>query len=581
MSENAIESSNRLRVVLAASSYGKSPMKVSAVNRRSHMIALPFLVAGMSGIFAFVAFAQSPVTVGPGDRQLFLDDRAVQKMSGLKRTMHQLEKRGAVIKPDVPSDGCRVQTYSTSPMWVPEEGVYKMVYMAFPMENHNEIGAAYAVSKDGIHWEKPDLGQNVKVRGSTKNNRIFVDRNLRWGDNSLFNVVYDPDDPDPSRRYKGLLGSINRKPVVSKDCIHWRILDVPPIPSSDTSTLTYDRKTRRFLAFVKTGNKYGRAASLSISKDFENWTRPAFCFGADAEDQKLAPEKIQERLSDPGLVNPLFVAPHPAKRGKAKGRGRTLPTWRCECYSFAAFPYEDVYIGVGMMYYPTGTALPARNNTDGFDMIQLVMSRDLKTWTRLGNREEFVAPSRIDKGLIGVFDRQQICAPGQPLDMGDELWFYYTGFKTRIPMYSLNPDGSKRDPKTLTPQERADLDDGWSAICLGVLRRDGFVSLDAGQKGGYLVTRPFKAKGAGLFLNAEVEEAGSAHVEVLEEDGTGIPGFSRSEAVPLDGKGVSQQAVWQTGAYWGMLKSKTVRLKIYMNKAKLYSFWVEDGKIAP
>ena len=153
---------------------GEFRTKVSAVNRRSHMIALPFLVAGMSGIFAFVAFAQSPVTVGPGDRQLFLDDRAVQKMSGLKRTMHQLEKRGAVIKPDVPSDGCRVQTYSTSPMWVPEEGVYKMVYMAFPMENHNEIGAAYAVSKDGVHWEKPNLGQDVKVRGSTKNNRIFV-----------------------------------------------------------------------------------------------------------------------------------------------------------------------------------------------------------------------------------------------------------------------------------------------------------------------------------------------------------------------------------------------------------------------
>ena len=34
-----------------------------------------------------------------------------------------------------------------------------------------------------------------------------------------------------------------------------------------------------------------------------------------------------------------------------------------------------------------------------------------------------------------------------------------------------------------TPEEQADFDDGWIAICLATLRLDGFVSLDAGDDG--------------------------------------------------------------------------------------------------
>ena len=33
-------------------------------------------------------------------RQLFLDDHIIERIAGLKRTMHQPVKRGAVIKPD-------------------------------------------------------------------------------------------------------------------------------------------------------------------------------------------------------------------------------------------------------------------------------------------------------------------------------------------------------------------------------------------------------------------------------------------------------------------------------------------------
>ena len=57
--------------------------------------------------------------------------------------------------------------------------------------------------------------------------------------------------------------------------------------------------------------------------------------------------------------------------------------------------------------------------------------------------------------------------------MKDELWFYYTGLKYRGGWTYVGkfPNG-KHVP-------RPELDRDVGAICLAVLRRDGFVSLDA------------------------------------------------------------------------------------------------------
>ena len=83
----------------------------------------------------------------------------------------------------------------------PEDRLFKMWYITGYQEG---VGLVY--SKDGIHWEKPILGK-MKVYGSKDNNRIVVDPKLRWPSNAFENLIYDPDDPDPSRRYKGLHGA--------------------------------------------------------------------------------------------------------------------------------------------------------------------------------------------------------------------------------------------------------------------------------------------------------------------------------------------------------------------------------------
>ena len=204
----------------------------------------------------------------------------------------------------------------SAPVWVEEERLFKLIYLAYhdphlPVNVNNQPGPAYAVSKDGLHWEKPSLGQ-VEVRGSTDNNRIAtVSKTATWPINSLTDFVYDPADPNPARRFKGLLGATNRQPAISPDCLHWEKLDVPEIVSGDESQLVYDEDRRQFLATAKSYDPYGRTVSLATSPDFENWTPPRPILAADEQDRKDAGRVIKARLADSDYARPVFVDPDP------------------------------------------------------------------------------------------------------------------------------------------------------------------------------------------------------------------------------------------------------------------------------
>ncbi len=555
-------------------------------------------------LVAYPAPADEPLAMEKGFKQLFLDDEAVEHRQGLTRVMHRPTKHGAVLRPDGKADGIRTQSGS-APVWDAEEKVYKLYYMGFPYVAGkgqwvlDEIGPAVAVSKDGLHWERPKLGK-VQWRDSKQNNRFYVvDPNLRWTNNRFVEVIYTPHDPDPARRYKGLLGAAGRRPVVSADGVNWNPVDTPRIPSSDTSTLIYDELGKRYVAVVKSGTAYGRSASVAFSKDFKKWTAPRLTFCTDQQDQVIAKRRIAARLADADMQNPMFNFPEPERPwspGKGNkpsgpidgedfnqagggGKNFNIPTWRAETYKMGVFPYEGLYMGVVMLYYPTGPAIPTWNNTVGFNEFQLVFSRDgqlrKENWKRLGKREPFLETSPLSKGLVGNFDRQQMGVFNRPLVMGDELWFYYSGAKGRTPPYKMWPDGKIRNQARLTPEEKADFDDGWIAVCLAKLRLDGFVSLEAGSEPGELVTRAFAAGGNDLFLNVDIWPGGLAKVEVLDEKSRPIDGYTLDKSIALTGKGVRQKVSWQGGAQWSKFTGKKVRLRISLREAGLYAFWSE------
>lgn len=124
------------------------------------------------------AYLRSPPAVIPIDvgRQLFVDDFLVAE-TNLKRTHHlptYYSKNPVLTGGMVFSDG----------VWYdPKDKIFKMWYLA-------KGGTAYATSKDGLAWDKPDLG--------VKKGTNLVETSRR--DSST--VWIDLEEKDSSKRYK-------------------------------------------------------------------------------------------------------------------------------------------------------------------------------------------------------------------------------------------------------------------------------------------------------------------------------------------------------------------------------------------
>ena len=106
---------------------------------------------------------------------------------------------------------------------------------------------------------------------------------------------------------------------------------------------------------------------------------------------------------------------------------------------------------------------------------------------------------------------------------------------------------------------------------MATLRGDGWVSLDAGRNPGTLTTQPFVHPGGTLFINTDASE-GEISVEYL--DAGGQPLSDVSAAVGIAGDHL-RTAVLFGNTTDDLLKGKTIRLRVSMANAKLYSFWYE------
>jgi hypothetical protein len=209
--------------------------------------------------------------------------------------------------------------------------------------------------------------------------------------------------------------------------------------------------------------------------------------------------------------------------------------------------YEGVYIGLPAMFHAVGR-VPNYPNTDGFHLVQLVCSRDLTNWQRLGDRQTFIGPSRIDSG---AYDLTQILPPSPPVVRDDELRFYYTGLKWRSTFKYIGkyPDGEHE------PIHGRD--------------RDGLVSLDAGEQDGTILTAPFTMSGNRLHVNVDADN-GELRVEILNPQHEVV---ASSETIEEDW--TNTELSWQQGQL-GDLQGQTVQLRFTLRNASLFSYWLTD-----
>jgi len=209
------------------------------------------------------------------------------------------------MKPDQPWE-TSLQTRCSS-AWDAERKRFKL-WLITSTNIPGFAGTSYAESKDGVHWTKPSLRQ-TKINGSLETNFLAVVPGDAWPKNGIENVVTDPDDPDSNRRYKGFDGVIGRRPMVSPDGIHWKLLETAELPSSHESNMSFDRAGKTFIATLKRGGPFGRSHRIWTSRNFTEWTDTGVLFHADELNQQLAKKNIDARLSDPKLQQPVKTVP--------------------------------------------------------------------------------------------------------------------------------------------------------------------------------------------------------------------------------------------------------------------------------
>ena len=506
--------------------------------RRSPLTAVFAGGVLLAGLAMPISGAESPGRwdLRPGERQLFLDDHVIGDINQLERVIHQPQKYpgNPVIKPDLPTDGTTIQIRD-APSWDEEERTWKLWYIRFGDDGNGAGGSGYATSRDGIHWEKPLLGL-VESHGNRENNLITVD-----GDPRAFtqHVFIDPDAPRESR-YRGFIGPRGRQPIISSDGFLFRKLPVPPIPSEDESHINWDEGGKQYILTVKHPGPFGRSVYLSVSKDFESWTEPVLIYHADAKDQVLGAHHLVEVARNPRMWRPTINKP---------------AEYNVEIYNMPVFAYEGLYIGLPTYFESSGRIAKPRGNQDGVSSPKLASSRNLSAWTRVGDRRHFIPLSEMGPGVV---DTGQILAASRPIRMGDELWFYYSGIDVRH-----RPDV----PRVI--------DEYRGAIHLAKLRLDGFVSMRGDDEGGFLDTRPVHLEGNRLFVNGSAPE-GRISAEITDREGRNVlPGWGRDDCVVITGDHLRAEVTWQ-GKNFKELSGQPVRIRFILNRADLYSFWLEE-----
>ncbi|HOX36634.1 MAG TPA: glycosyl hydrolase family 32 [Candidatus Brocadiia bacterium] len=212
-----------------------------------------------------------------------------------------------------------------------------------------------------------------------------------------------------------------------------------------------------------------------------------------------------------------------------------------ELYNLDCVAYESLMLGLFSIWrgQPKDRAKP--------NEVCLGFSRDGFYWDRPDRRP--LAPVSEQYGDWNWANIQS--AGGCCLIVGGELWFYVSG-RAGVP-------GSSSSGVCVTSIAR--------------LRRDGFASMDAGEAGGTLTTRPLIFNGSRLFVNASAK-SGEFRVEAIDERGEVIQPFSAVECVPICADATKAGVAWKKSDNASALSGRPIRLRFHLRSARLYSFWM-------
>jgi len=405
----------------------------------------------------------------------------------------------------------------------------------------------YAESKDGIVWQKPELGI-VEFRGSTANNIVLAPESFeKVKSDPGHPAVFRDDNPacPPQSRYKAIIRSEKPHGLLlfhSADGLRWSLAHPEPVITEgafDSQNLAfYDPNIDAYRAYwrIFTGGRTDgesskpsgvRAIRTATSKDLVHWEPWKDLSYTDSPEEELYTNGIK----------PYHRAPHLLIGFPTRYLDRG---WSDSMRSLPEEEHREARAGASPRY---GTAL-----TEGLFMA----SRDGVTFKRW--EEAFLRPG-IEREGTWHYGHQYLA--WHPVETGgtlegapNELSFYatesyWTGKSSRLRRYSL--------------------------------RLDGFVSVSAPMKGGEVVTKPVVFAGGRLELNFSSSAAGGIRIEIQDTSGKAIPGFSLDDCPPVFGDSTERIVAWKGGSDLAALAGKPVRLRFEIKDADLYAYRFTSG----
>lgn len=450
-----------------------------------------------------------PINVG-SERQLFLDDLWFFRHENIEKVLHQPQLKEVVLESDRPWESAGIHYSSV----LQEGSCYRMWYRADEGHTGNNSDenalVCYAESQDGIHWKKPDLGL-VKMYSRGTNNIIFHNREQGINPSVILDTNATPDE-----RYKMIVRGSGPNSILgytSPNGINWNPVSKIPIltegPFDSHNILLWDNNRHRYVITM-------RGVDQSIQGPFFEGRRAIR--RSESEDFR--------QWSKPELV----ITP-------SEGDPANL-----HLYTNAAVKYERAaraYFMFPMVLYPDRRYPTAPY--PGLSDVQFACSRDGIHWKR-EFRHPFLTPGLDEKNWV---DRNPIMGAGILQTGPKELSMYYSE--------RLRSNSCRFRRCTLRP--------------------DGFVSIHGPYNGwGEFTTPPLLFSGRQLVLNYSTSGGGSIFVELQNDSGQPIPGFSMENCLEIFGDRIEGLVKWEKEENVSRLLEQPVSLKIRMRDAHLFAF---------
>ena len=485
-------------------------------------------------------------------RQVFWDNYIVdEKKTDAVIMRHSPERKEEIFKTDLPWEGDNCDFYVImDDVDSNGQNYHRMYYLGWDSSDFTDIRVCYAYSYDGISWIKPDLGLHSYTDKKTgviySNTNIVLYTEEDTFDN--FFVMKDTRENVPdSQRYKAICqGNYDQQGYpsyglwawVSPDGLHWKKTH-RVLPQADgwfgsfdsVNTLVWDEMTQQFFTYFRV-----REEQIYKGTEFIDFRK---IYGATGKEFEPFDTETVFELNF-GENAPLFemYTNNITKYYRAPQIFIGFPTrfsrnfvWQ-KNYEYLTDP------AARLEKYNSGQLTRTLSMTDTMFMT----SRDGYTWNR--QNEAYITP-------------------------GPEYqanWIYGNCY----PAYGLietAADHPDADRELSTYLFEGKFYKAPSVFYRYSFRLDGFKSYKGDMASQKVTTKVLTFDGSQLYINFKTSAAGSVKVNILDENGKALDGYS---SALLIGDNTDRQVIFENDL--SQLNGTNVVIEFVLTDAEVYSF---------